>query len=250
MKDSPDILYAVEDAIATITFNRPESLNALRGDMTAAYLGMLRQAEADPEVRVVLVTGAGRGFCAGADVGQLGDLDIESIRQDIVENPRDVALFMTKPLIAAINGAVAGIGLAHALMADIRFTVPEAKWTTAFASLGLVAEMGSSWFLTQILGSARALDLLLSARVFTGREAHEYGLAQFISEPQELMQDAREYCRRLASNNPNSLREIRQQVLLDSGRDFRTSWEDTYERVFEALERGDFRDAARDRSKA
>ncbi|MEV7231012.1 enoyl-CoA hydratase-related protein [Polymorphospora sp. NPDC051019] len=237
------IRYGVEDEIATITFNRPERLNAFADDMASRYLGALRRADDDPAVRVIVITGAGRGFCAGADFTRLETLDLDEVRRRALAEPRDVAMRVNKPVIAAVNGAVAGIGLAHALMADVRFTVPDAKWTTAFAKIGLVAELGTAWLLTQLVGTGRALDLLLSARAITGTEAYEYGLAQFVSAPDSLATDVRAYARALAANDVHSLAELRRQVRLDAGRSFEQAWHDGYDRVFAALERGRFRDA-------
>ncbi|BCB83773.1 enoyl-CoA hydratase-related protein [Phytohabitans suffuscus] len=242
--DGPStVLYVVEEGIATITFNRPERLNAFIPDMTTLYLSLLRQADADPAVRVVVITGAGRGFCAGADFTRLETLEVDDVRERAAADRRDVAFHLGKPVVAAVNGAVAGIGLAHALMADVRFTVPTAKWTTAFSKIGLVAELGSAWTLTQLVGTGRALDLLLSSRAITGLEAYEYGLAQFVSEPESLLTDARAYARTLAGNDAAALAEIRRQVRLDAARPFAEAWSDGYARVFAALERGRYRTA-------
>lgn len=242
-RPAPTVLYEVGEEIATITLNRPERLNAFADGMLSSYVGCLRRADADPGVRVVIVTGAGRGFCAGADFSRLESLDVDEFRRKVAAEPRDVAFRLDKPVIAAINGPVAGIGLAHALMADVRFTVPDAKWTTTFARIGLVAEGGIGWLLANLAGTGRALDLLLSARPISGTDAHAYGLAQFLSEPGTLMADARAYARTLAGNDPDSLREIRQQVRLDASRPFAEALADGYERVFASLERGRFRDA-------
>ncbi|GAB3429295.1 enoyl-CoA hydratase-related protein [Actinophytocola sediminis] len=239
----PTVRHDVADGIATITLNRPARLNAFAGDMHSRYLAALRHADTDPEVRVVVVTGAGRAFCAGADFTRLETLEIAEVRRNAVAEPRDVAFRMGKPVIAAVNGAVAGMGLGHALMADVRFTVPTAKWATAFAKVGLVAELGTAWLLTNLVGTGRALDLLLSARPISGVEAHEYGLAQFLSTPDRLMADVRAYATTLADNDPDSLREIRQQVRLDATRPFAEAMADGYERVYASLERGRFRDA-------
>lgn len=229
---SETVLYSVSEEIATLTFHRPERLNALTGEMSTRYLALLRRPGDDPAVRVVVVTGAGRGFCAGIDYTRLQELDVDEIRRHAVADPRDVAVRIDKPVIAAVAGA----GLAHALLADVRFTVPEATWTTAFAKVGLSAEIGAAWTLTNLVGTGRALDLLLSARRFTGTEAHEYGLAQFVSEPESLMVDVRAYARTLAANDTSALAAIRQQVRLDAGRPFAEAWTDGYERVFGLLD--------------
>jgi enoyl-CoA hydratase/carnithine racemase len=243
MSDAPHLTTVEDGAILIATLNRPEKLNALTSDMSTLYLATLRRADRDPAVRAVVITGAGRGFCAGADFTRLETLDIAEVRQHAVNDPRDAAMWLSKPVIAAINGAVAGAGLAHALMADVRFTVPDAKWTTAFAKIGLVAEIGLAWTLTNLAGTGRALDLLLSARPITGAEAYDYGLAQFLSDPGALLTDAMAYARLLAANDPQSLAEIRRQVRLDAGRPFTEAWDDGYQRVFASLERGRFRHA-------
>lgn len=241
-----EVLYEVDETgVATITLNRPESLNSFTPTMVDEYLRLLRQSDADADVRVVIVTGAGRGFCAGADRSSLQTLDTAALRESGIRNPRDIAVRIGKPVIAAVNGAVAGVGLAQALLADVRFTVPDAKWTTSFAKLGLVAEVNTSWSLVQLAGTGRALDLLLSSRIFSGRDAVEYGIAQFLSDPNSLLEDARAYARLIAQNHPESLKSMREQVRLDAARSFENAWDDTYQRVFEALERGDFRAAAR-----
>jgi enoyl-CoA hydratase/carnithine racemase len=241
------VLYSVEDRIATITFNRPDRLNAFDADMAALYLQALTRAENDPDVRVIVITGRGAGFCAGADFTRLEELDIEEVRRRTKAMPRDLAMRLRTPIVAAVNGAVAVLGLCWALMADVRFTVPDAKWSTAFARIGLVAEVGTSWTLSHLVGTGRALDLLLSARKFSGREAVEYGLAQFLSDPENLMVHVRAYAGMLADNDEDSLAEIREQVRLDSARPFDEAWSDGYERVFASLERGRFRHA-RDRT--
>jgi enoyl-CoA hydratase/carnithine racemase len=129
------------------------------------------------------------------------------------------------------------------LMADVRFTVPDAKWTTAFAKIGLVAELGIAWTLVNLVGTGRALSRRSSARAITGTEAYEYGLAQFLCQPESLMAEVKAYARLLAANDAHSLEQIRRQVRLDAGRSFEQAWADGYERVFAALERGRFRDA-------
>ncbi|WP_407567195.1 enoyl-CoA hydratase-related protein [Polymorphospora sp. A560] len=243
------ILYAVDGPIATITFNRPDRLNALVGDMTNRYVAALQRADADPAVRVVVVTGAGRGFCAGADFSRLESLTGEGVRQRAREAPRDAAVRISKPVIAAVNGAVAGAGLAHALMADVRFTVPDAKWTTTIAKLGLAAELNLSWTLTQLVGTGRALDLLLSARVISGTQAHDYGLAQFLTEPQSLQDDVRQYALQVAANSAHALDQLRQQVRLDAARSFDEAWADGYERVYTAIDHGGTYREARERAR-
>ena len=160
--------------VLVLTLNRPERLNAWTDALEECYYDRLDAAEDDPEVRAIVVTGAGRGFCAGADMGDLeqgaGGADVEAVLRNR-PRPRAFPLTVRKPLIAAINGAAAGLGLVEALYCDMRFATPEAKLTTAFARRGLVAEYGMSWLLPRLVGYSTALDLLLSGRVVLGEEA-------------------------------------------------------------------------------
>ena len=168
---SDAVLYEVKGNIGLITLNRPERLNAWNGDMSAGYFGSLDQAVADPDVRVIVVTGAGRGFCAGADMDVLQG--IQGAGGSAPAENRDARFAMTvpKPIIAAINGACAGMGLSHALACDIRFAAAGAKFTVAFSRRGLIAEHSISWTLPRLVGQAAALDLILSGRVFLAEEA-------------------------------------------------------------------------------
>src|SRR5437660_10761440 len=147
--------------------------------MERAYFGLLDECAASEDVRVIVVTGAGRGFCAGADMQGLQELSDGTPRRERhteARRPQTFPLSVPKPIIAAINGPCAGIGLVQALMCDIRFAATGAKLTTAFARRGLVAEHGISWILPRLIGPAGALDLLLSGRVLIAEEARELGL--------------------------------------------------------------------------
>jgi enoyl-CoA hydratase/carnithine racemase len=234
------ILYKADDGVALITLNRPDRLNALTLDMSVQYVQALRRADEDREVRVIVVTGAGPGFCAGADFKLLDDVAPEELKAAYVENPRDTAMNLRTPLIAAVNGSVAGAGLAHALMADIRFAAAGATWTTAFARLGLVAELGTSWLLPRQVGLARAFDLLYSSRRFTSEEAFEWGLVQQVHPVDELLDRTLSYARAIAAHDGHSLGVMRQQVLGDATRDWGPAFTNMLELVHEALERPEF----------
>ena len=166
----PVVLCHVEHGVATVTLNRPERMNAWTQEMEDRYFATLDDLEADPDVRAIVVTGAGRGFCPGLDME-----DLAGASQG--RSPRDAqrtmlhALGIMKPMVAAINGACAGIGLVQALACDVRFAAAGARMTTSFARRGLVAEFGAPWFLERIVGHANALDLLLSARTIDAEEA-------------------------------------------------------------------------------
>lgn len=227
--------YGVADGIATLTLNRPERLNSWTGRMHTEYRFILDQAERDPAVRVIVVTGAGRGFCAGADTAAL-ETHVERGGYD-PGTPPDLAkpgygvrpefdanfafqFGMTKPIIAAINGPAAGVGLVIACYADIRFAVPGAKLTTAHGRLSLPAEYGLSWLLPRLVGVTRANDLLLSSRVFLTEEAWELGLLNGLVPSEELLSHSYAYARRMASEvSPASLRETKRQIYTDLHRD-------------------------------
>jgi enoyl-CoA hydratase/carnithine racemase len=224
------ILYAVQDRVATITFNRPDRLNAwthkMQGELRAAF----EVAEQDSEVRAIVVTGAGRGFCAGADMGGMAS----NIASNKVVEESDFAAFSTedapgrdfdqpltyllripKPVIAGINGPAAGIGLCFALFTDIRFIAPGAKVTTAFSRRGLIAEYWSSWILPRLIGPMNAADLLLSGRVVSAEEAAILGLARLIAA-EGFRESVQAYAADLANNvSPRSLAVIKKQIWED-----------------------------------
>jgi len=213
------VLRTIEDGVAVLTLNRPERLNAWTPELQRMYFDLLDDCGARDDVRVIVVTGAGRGFCAGADMQVLQDigdgrLDQAAAAQD--ERPQTFPLTVPKPVIAAINGACAGLGLVQALMCDIRFAAEGAKLTTAFARRGLVAEHGMSWMLPRLVGPARALDLLLSGRVVLGDEAERLGLVNRAVPAEQLMDEALAYARDLAGNcAPSSMAAMKQQVYGD-----------------------------------
>jgi enoyl-CoA hydratase/carnithine racemase len=213
------VQMTVEGGVALLTLNRPERLNAWTAEMEDAYFGLLEDCAASGQVRVIVVTGAGRGFCAGADMRQLQELSdgrLADARRARARRPQTFPLSVPKPIIAAINGACAGIGLVQALMCDIRFAAEGAKLTTAFSRRGLVAEHGISWILPRLVGPARALDLLLSGRVVLAEEAVEMGLLNGAFAPERLLDGAIAYARDVAVNcSPASMATIKRQVYAD-----------------------------------
>ncbi len=225
-----EVLYSVSDRVATITLNRPDKLNAWTVNMEFEYKAAFAEAARDPEVRVILVTGAGRGFCAGADMGLLQSVMSGSVtpggadgngpapsigngaREDF-QKQYSFPLSVPKPTIAAINGAAAGLGLVHALYCDIRFAADTAKFTTAFSQRGLIAEYGLAWILPRLVGMHNALDLLYSARVINGTEAYEMGLVNKAVPADQLMATAREYAIQLATMaSPRSMGVIKRMA--------------------------------------
>lgn len=214
--DAP-VLYAVDEGVALLTLNRPDRLNAWNADLGRAYHDYLDQAEADPDVRVIVVTGAGRGWCAGADMDLLQSIggSINSVDESGTPDTRDTRrhVEIKKPIIAAINGACAGLGFVYAIAADIRFAAAGAKFTTAFSHRGLIAEYGSSWFLPRVVGQSVALDLLMSGRVFLAEEAKELGVVNRVFAPEDLLPETMAYAKAMAqSAAPMSMAVIKDQV--------------------------------------
>ena len=217
------VLQERRDGVLLLTLNRPSRLNAWTDALEDEYFAILAAADADPEVRAVVLTGAGRGFCAGADLDDLERAAADSGTQ-ARSLPRSYPLTFRKPLIAAINGSTAGLGLVEALFCDVRFAVPSAKFTSAFARRGLIAEYGVAWLLPRLVGVSRAMDLLMSGRVFSGEEAHHIGLVDFLVEPDDLVDRAVEYAHELATFcSPTSMSTIKSQVLEGLDSDFATA---------------------------
>jgi enoyl-CoA hydratase/carnithine racemase len=248
--------YESTDAVATITLHRPERLNAWTGRMNTEYRALLARAAADGAVRVIVVTGAGRGFCAGADTRALeghverGGYDPGTgpgiDRPGYGVRPEFDAEFayhfgIPKPIIAAVNGPAAGVGFALACYCDLRFAVAGAKLTTAHGRLGLPAEFGLSWLLPRLVGLTRAADLLLSSRVVLAEEAADIGLVNQVTPAAELADTVNEYARTLATEvSPASLAATKLQLYTDLHRDAATSARDAEERLRTMMTGSDF----------
>jgi enoyl-CoA hydratase/carnithine racemase len=214
-----------QDRIAIITLNRPDKLNALTRVMEAELRSAMEEVDRDDTVRVVVLTGKGRGFCAGMDIDELEVLPPGDIRAEQWMRPFDMnrradyqtryGYFpaMRKPVIAAINGAAAGLGLVFALYSDIRFASDKAAFSTAFARRGLIAEHGIAWMLPRVVGPGHAADLLYSARKVTAREALDMGLVNRLHDADSLMPETLRYASELATDvSPRSVRVMKQQL--------------------------------------
>ena len=235
------VLYAADGPIVTLTLNRPDRLNAWTPDMGTEYFDCLDRAAADPDVRVIILTGAGRGFCAGADMEVL-----RAIGEGDAERSRDIrrqtyTLSIPKPVIAMINGPVAGIGLIMALMCDLRFAAAGMKVTTSFARRGLIAEHGVSWLLPRLLGPARALDLLLSGRTLLSDEAAQLGLFNRALPAEDLTDFTYGYARELAENSsPRSMSVIKRQVYSHLDKELAFALEESAGLMVESMRHPDF----------
>lgn len=206
------VLYEVDAGVALVTLNRPDRMNAWTLEMEDLFFDLLARADADPDVRAIVVTGAGRGFCVGADMDLLtGGKDLQFGK--VNKYPGTFPSTIRKPIIAAINGAAAGVGLAQTLLFDLRFAAAGVKMTFSFPQRGLVAEYGTSWTLPRLVGTGRAMDLLLSARVVLSEEALELGLVNRVVPGETLVEEAVAYARQLAETcSPASMAVIKAQV--------------------------------------
>jgi len=246
-----DILYTTADGVATITLNRPEKLNAWTAAMQSSIKAAMVEAVNDDGVRAIVVTGAGRGFCAGADMGGLQKIDAatwderalaradNAVKVSSSKLGPDVTahyggrfgylMSIPKPIIAAINGPCAGIGLVFTLYCDLRFAASQAKFTTSFAQRGLVAEHGISWLLPRLTGVAHALDILFTARKFGADEAERINLVNRTFPQETFMAAVTEYVRQLVTTvSPRSVAVMKAQI-----------WKALYQDMNDAIAVGD-----------
>jgi enoyl-CoA hydratase/carnithine racemase len=225
-----EILYEVSGRVATITLNRPEKLNAWTRLMEQEMQRAMREAAADDAVRVIVMTGAGRGFCAGADMSLLSGVVERGMEAapfpdsgngapkptgERIDFQRQYSYFpsIPKPVIGAINGPAMGLGFVIAMFCDLRFASDAARFGTAFARRGLIAEYGMAWLLPRIIGHANAMDILLSARTFDAREALRLGVVNQVFAAEGFMGSVYAYANDLANSvSPRSLRVIKHQV--------------------------------------
>jgi enoyl-CoA hydratase/carnithine racemase len=258
-----DITYQVDDPVAIITMNRPDALNAFTVRMLAEIRHALAAAEGDERVVGIVLTGAGRGFCAGMDMNALdsmsgsggaGNEDLSELDAspgdpemgDDFQVTYSYLLSVRKPIIAAVNGACAGLGFVFALLADLRFVDASAKFSTAFSQRGLIAEHGASWILPRLIGSGRALDLLWSARKFDGAEAARLGLAERLCEPGQSLPAAIDYVKDLAASaSPTAIKIMKAQVYRHLNMSLGDAMRETNAWMAESLRREDFREGVR-----
>ena len=249
-------------ATAVLTFNRPASLNAFTYPMMDEFKHALATAEQDDTVTGIVITGAGRGFCAGMDMNALGTLsatgeqeDAESLKEKFKASPGDSSMgedftsgftyLMTirKPIIAAVNGACAGLGMSIALLCDMRFCADSAKFVTSFSQRGLVAEHGQSWILPRVVGPSRALDLLWSSRRVLADEALQIGLVDRVYGANEVLSRAIEYVQQLAdSAAPVSLQVMKRQIYRHMNMSLGDAMAESTQLMDESLLRDDFKE--------
>jgi 2-(1,2-epoxy-1,2-dihydrophenyl)acetyl-CoA isomerase len=214
------ILYEVAERIGTITLNRPEVMNAFGGTMREDLFARLQQAESDAAVRCVIVTGAGNAFCAGGDIASMAEMqernDTSILTQRMKFGAQIVQFIrqMTKPVIAAINGAAAGAGMNLALACDIRFGSDRAKFAESFVKIGLVPDWGGHYLLTQLVGTSRALELIMTGDRIDAEEAYRLGLMNRIFPHDAFQEEVRKFAARLADGPAETLAQIKRGVYL------------------------------------
>ena len=246
-----DITYEVADPVALITLDRPAVLNAFTYPMLGEIRHAVDAAVADPAVVGIVITGAGRGFCAGLDASVLaatttaGSSARRPIGEDELPGLFSYFLQQPKPIIAAVNGVVAGGGFVLAAMCDLRFASTDASFTTVFSKRGLIAEHGTTWILPRLVGTGAALDLLWSSRRFDAEEAARLGLVQQVVAPADLLDTARRYVIELAENvSPAAIADNKRLVYAHGGCDVRTALVEADEATWAAIDRPDAAEGA------
>jgi enoyl-CoA hydratase/carnithine racemase len=222
MSNYSDLLYEVDSNVATITLNRPDRLNAITAPMLESISQALRDADHDREVRVIILTGAGRGFCAGLDlkdlvagtgIGSNGD-GLANARFDLAASPPVVLHTTDKPVICAINGPAAGYGMDLALGADIRIASSDAKLAAVFTKRGILPESGGSWLLPRLIGWEKAAEIAFAGRTLSAQEAMDVGLISRVVEPDQLMPTVRDLAAEISANAPLAVQATKRMMRL------------------------------------
>lgn len=222
------LLYEVKDGIATLTLNRPERLNALGGTLRQDLHDAVTRAGADPEVRVMVVTGAGKGFCSGGDVKAMGEAKAGQRERPLLEKiapGRDRTLLAMReapqPIIAAVNGAAAGAGMNLALGCDLRIASTAARFTQAFVKRGLHPDWGGTYFLPRVVGMAKAAEMIFTGDVIDAAEALRLGIVSQVVAPEELLPAAYDLARRIAAGPPVAIRLAKRSLYANEDLDLR-----------------------------
>lgn len=219
-----DIIYEVDDPVAIIRLNRPDKLNAFTHETLAQLRQAIEQAQHDRRVVGIIITGEGRGFCAGLDAEVLEATARGASSRNTEESSEEIPGLFTylwaveKPIIAAVNGVAAGGGFVLASLCDVRFASSEASFISIFSKRGLIAEHGTSWIVPRLVGTGAALDMLWSSRKIQADEAFRLGLVQYLTEPETLLQEASDYIRQLAATvSPGSMAHTKRLVYRHAG---------------------------------
>ncbi|WP_242123895.1 enoyl-CoA hydratase-related protein [Sphingobium sp. Sx8-8] len=262
MTGEPHLLCSVEDGVGIVTFNRPERNNAFTPEMNQMFDDAMIRLEQDQDVRAVVITGTGEGFCVGSDMVSLKQSSEKGTSEGFPHPERPFAKYdvfrdappelrsrfvlpkaMSKPVIAAVNGRCAGIGLSMAVSSDVRFASSDAMFSAVFARRGLTAETGIAWLLVELIGTGATADMLLSGRRVFAEEARTMGLVNHVVPRDELMPRALEYARDIAVNvSPNSTRVIKRQIWKAQRQTFMEAAILAYLEAGRSLKTADFRE--------
>ena len=222
-----DLLYEKKDKIATLTLNRPDKLNAFTRPMIDTWAQSLAEAQADPNVNVVIVTGAGRAFCAGGDVGRMGEgepspLDHKNMLWENIHRVPRTLEAMDKPVIAMVNGLAVGAGMGMCVMCDVRIAAASARFSTGYVKVGLVPGDGDTYFLPRLVGAAKALELLWTADFVESDEALRLGIVNRVVPDAELRDATYAFARQIADGPQIPIRMIKRLVYQSLRLDLRT----------------------------
>ncbi|MFC3070625.1 enoyl-CoA hydratase/isomerase family protein [Phenylobacterium soli] len=246
-----DVLYEAADGIAVITLNRPDRMNTISGPMLNLLTELLLKANADPEVRVVVLTGTGRAFCAGLDlvdatkgsgIGSAAMSNSVSVNLDLRNTPPTVLFAMDKPTICAINGAAAGYGMDTALGCDIRIMGESSKLAAAFVKRGVVPESGGTWYLPRMLGWSKAAELIFTGRTLSAQESLEMGLANEVVPDAELMSRARALAAEIAANAPLAVQSAKRLMRMGQEETFNDHVHHVFLQFLQLARTQDFRE--------
>jgi enoyl-CoA hydratase/carnithine racemase len=246
-----EVLYEAADGIAVITLNRPERMNTISGPMLAQLTELLLKANADPEVRAVILTATGRAFCAGLDlvdatqgsgIGSQSQTSAVSVNLDLRNTPPTVLFTMDKPTICALNGAAAGYGMDTALGCDMRIMAESAKLAAAFVKRGVVPESGGTWFLPRLLGWSKAAEIIFTGRTLSAKESLELGLANEVVPDAELMARARAVAAEIAANAPLAVQSAKRLMRMGLQETFNDHVHHVYLQFLQLIRTQDFRE--------
>jgi enoyl-CoA hydratase/carnithine racemase len=248
---SEEVLYEVADGVATLTLNRPERLNTISGPMLARLTQLLIKANEDPAVRVIVLTGTGRAFCAGLDlvdatqgsgIGSDKQVSTISVNLDLRNTPPTVLFAMDKPTICALNGSAAGYGMDTAMGCDIRIAGESAKMAAAFVKRGVVPESGGTWILPRLLGWAKAAELIFTGRTLSARESLELGLVNHVVPDAELAAKTREIALEMAANAPLAVQSAKRLMRMGLSETFNDHVHHVYLQFLQLIRTQDFKE--------
>ncbi|HEU4760316.1 MAG TPA: enoyl-CoA hydratase-related protein [Dehalococcoidia bacterium] len=254
MPEYADLLYEVSDSIATITLNRPDRLNAISGPMLESLSRALRDADQDRDVRVIVLTGAGRGFCAGLDLKDLvagtgigsGDgAGLATARFDLAGSPPVVLHTTDKPVVCALNGAAAGYGMDLALGCDIRIASTEAKLAAVFTKRGILPESGGAWLLPRLIGWAKAAEVAFRGLTLSAEEALAMGLVNHVVEPERLIPFSREVAAEIAASAPLAVQATKRMMRLGLEETFEANVHHVFLQLLPLIGSQDFKEGVR-----